>query len=305
MRFRVTKKHIIEIILPAVAVTVLGIGFLVGMYVMRPTLITTTEKLSNVSSRVATLEERLIFLTGDAELLRTNVAQGDEDRAKEQILLQEKLGTLSGNLDVQGTQIKEIVETTDVSGLVTQWGMFVYRMTCSFKNIDTRETQTSKGSAVLEQMSTGIRFITNKHVLQMDSARLTKCTLSTLEGDVEIVIDDSEVVVSEDIDFGYGYIKESFPAMLSLQQCAEKPSIGDTVLILGYPVIGAKESVTATEGIISGFDEEYYTTSAKIEKGNSGGAAIDVKHNCFLGLPTLVFSGKIESLARILPATSF
>jgi hypothetical protein len=74
---------------------------------------------------------------------------------------------------------------------------------------------------------------------------------------------------------------------------------------LGYPSIGAKESITATEGILSGFDEEYYTTSAKIEQGNSGGAAIHVKNDCFLGLPTLVLAGRIESLARILPITVF
>ena len=59
-----------------------------------------------------------------------------------------------------------------------------------------------------------------------------------------------------------------------------------------------------TEGIISGFDEVFYTTSAKIEKGNSGGAAVSAERDCFLGMPTLVFAGKIESIARILPALS-
>jgi hypothetical protein len=69
---------------------------------------------------------------------------------------------------------------------------------------------------------------------------------------------------------------------------------------LGYPSVGAREGITATDGIISGFDKPYYITSAKIERGNSGGAAIHVKNNCLLGLPTLVVAGQVESLARIL-----
>jgi S1-C subfamily serine protease len=109
------------------------------------------------------------------------------------------------------------------------------------------------------------------------------------------------MAVATNVDFGYGAVFASVPAMLPSQVCTEKPKIGDKVVILGYPGIGAQDSVTATEGIISGFDANYYTTSAKIEKGNSGGAAIDVERNCFLGLPTLVITGQIESLARILP----
>ena len=87
----------------------------------------------------------------------------------------------------------------------------------------------------------------------------------------------------------------------SVKTCVDKPVIGDQVVILGYPSVGAEEGITATEGIVSGIDDDYYVTSAKIEQGNSGGAAILVKNNCLLGLPTLVVAGKIESLARILP----
>ena len=61
-----------------------------------------------------------------------------------------------------------------------------------------------------------------------------------------------------------------------------------------------RTDVTATEGIISGFDGDYYITSAKVEHGNSGGAAILVKESCELGIPTFVQTGSIESLARIL-----
>ena len=93
--------------------------------------------------------------------------------------------------------------------------------------------------------------------------------------------------------------------MASIQElfyyCQKKASIGDSLIVLGYPSYGADYSeITATEGIVSGYDGEYYTTSAKIEQGNSGGVAILQKDNCYLGIPTAVRLGAFESLGRIL-----
>ena len=77
-------------------------------------------------------------------------------------------------------------------------------------------------------------------------------------------------------------------------------NIGDKIVVLGYPAIGTEGGITATEGIISGIEKNYYVTSAKIDHGNSGGAAILVKDDCYLGIPTWANPGSIESLARIL-----
>ena len=82
--------------------------------------------------------------------------------------------------------------------------------------------------------------------------------------------------------------------------CRVKPSLGDDVLILGYPSIGSQTDITVTEGIISGYDGNYFITSAKIERGNSGGAAILVKDDCYLGIPSFAKTGSVESLSRIL-----
>ena len=78
--------------------------------------------------------------------------------------------------------------------------------------------------------------------------------------------------------------------------------IGDKLIILGYPTIGSESGITVTEGIISGIDDKYYITSAKIDHGNSGGAALRIKDGCYLGLPTSSVVGSIESLGRILKA---
>ena len=87
--------------------------------------------------------------------------------------------------------------------------------------------------------------------------------------------------------------------------CNHNYSMNASVKILGYPAIGSTHPIiTITEGIISSFEREgkvtYYLTSAKIDEGNSGGAAIASDDNCFMGIPTFVKIGVAESMGRIL-----
>ena len=78
--------------------------------------------------------------------------------------------------------------------------------------------------------------------------------------------------------------------------------IGDHLFILGYPGVGG-ETLTVTEGIVSGFElngrNRYVKTSAKTDRGNSGGVAIK-DSGCVAGIPTFSQRGKIESIGRIL-----
>jgi len=80
---------------------------------------------------------------------------------------------------------------------------------------------------------------------------------------------------------------------------------GDEIVVLGYPDVGSPTGITATDGIISGYNGNYYVTSAKVEHGNSGGAAIDVANNCYLGIPTYVETDSADSLAGVLKWQAF
>lgn len=81
--------------------------------------------------------------------------------------------------------------------------------------------------------------------------------------------------------------------------------IGDEVAILGYPAAGSRLGITVTKGIIAGVEGDYYVTDAKIERGNSGGAAILIRDNCYIGIPTFALVGDIESIARIFNVAKF
>ncbi|MEK7538841.1 MAG: trypsin-like peptidase domain-containing protein [Patescibacteria group bacterium] len=75
--------------------------------------------------------------------------------------------------------------------------------------------------------------------------------------------------------------------------------LGAKLAVVGYPTVGG-DTITITDGIVSGFDGDYIKTSAKIEHGNSGGGAFLVPSGCWIGIPTASVTGEIESLGRIL-----
>ena len=78
--------------------------------------------------------------------------------------------------------------------------------------------------------------------------------------------------------------------------------VGDHLSVLGYPAVGG-ETLTVTDGIISGFETDngyqFIKTSAKIDKGNSGGIAIE-DNGCVLGIPTYIEADASGSIGRIL-----
>ena len=57
---------------------------------------------------------------------------------------------------------------------------------------------------------------------------------------------------------------------------SDSVQIGDYIGIIGFPAIGGS-TVTYTKGNMSGFFGPFIKTDAEINKGNSGGAAIDNK----------------------------
>lgn len=282
-------------------------GWYAGSERVRDAVVHFDETIEAQNDHIADLEGTTLLIAQDAAALRDSlVAQqllAQEETNALRTALDEKVGELASAVGSQQDTIASLADVADVSGLIDAWSPFVHDITCEFVANDGQIVKGS-GSATLMHDDVGIRFVTNAHIVEdSKGAQLERCILERKGADT-ITIDEDDIEISEENDVAYGRVGGSSLAMAAADVCVTAPRIGERVVILGYPTIGAKESVTVTEGIISGFDEDYYTTSAKIEKGNSGGAAVSAERDCFLGIPTLVFAGKIESLARILPALS-
>jgi len=195
-------------------------------------------------------------------------------------------------------------KTPDTSTIISQWRPKIAYIECEYYS------NMGSGSGTVVKFSDGnIYIITNEHVLNEAS----KCDVSLLNGSTTFrVVNNNSSGGSNPfkvstLGFDWGLLRIDRPdnyilnlSSSGLSKCTKGALVGDAIVILGYPAIGSQTDITATTGIISGYEDDYYITDAKIEQGNSGGAAILIKDNCYLGIPSFARVGKIESLSRIL-----
>lgn len=195
-------------------------------------------------------------------------------------------------------------KTYDLASIIAEWRPRTAYLECHFDLVGIIQG----GSGFLITYNNSVLLSTNAHVATMDVAGETYaadyCNVS-IPNDTQIVTVKGVHKPSNASADYVGFIVTNPSALMKGLKttesiCKTKASIGDEVVIVGYPSIGSLTDVTATEGIISGYDGEYYITSAKIEHGNSGGIAVLVKDDCNLGIPTAVVAGSLESLGRIL-----
>lgn len=203
-------------------------------------------------------------------------------------------------------EIKPVSAT--LTEVIAQWRPRIVRVSCLWTDAYNQGVSMSKGSGVAIPAGA---VLTNKHVLVKDGTHIASyCSAEFLSIGEKVAALKDDLGASTDANTDSGAIfltsasvtvqnvyKDSYFKTCDLG--AARPAIGDQVVVLGFPGIGSQTNITATEGIISGFDGNYFVTSAKIDHGNSGGAAILVRDNCYLGIPTSALVGRAESLGRI------
>ena len=249
-------------------------------------------------------------LPGSSAETSTNSQQSEIDNLKKEV---EKLKNKKPQ-----TIIKEVSKTgPDLALIVSQWQLRVAHVECKWYDSNGALLIDAFGSGLLIKFpnKTYASVLTNKHVITDQWGNFASTCDIKLPGSNEIStiavqqtnINDPyswTIWVDQDFDVGDLFIKNPTPYITStasqINYCKKRASVGDQIVILGYPNIGSQTDITATEGIISGYDGGYYITSAKVERGNSGGATILLKDNCYLGIPSYVNSGEFESLGRIL-----
>lgn len=208
-----------------------------------------------------------------------------------------------GLQEVQKNLQKENNNNPDISSIIAQWRSRIVYIECEFRYADGTLYGTSAGSG----MAGGAVNFTNRHILVDENGYgPSACYIKYPDNDTNYKVMNNplkmwaskkydEATLILDINDNIKNLNSS-----EWNRCLYKASIGDEIIILGYPSIGSQSDITATRGIISGYDGDYYITDAKIEHGNSGGVAILLKDNCYLGIPSFTVAGEVESLARIL-----
>lgn len=190
--------------------------------------------------------------------------------------------------------------------IVKKWSPKVVYIFCEWHSDDETNVIQGSGSGLLTSMTNGQVIISsNKHVyLYQNIYTATFCDMYLLNGEKYRVLTENFYSKKDGTDHAAFYLSNVSTYVKNLADdhsyCTKDPEIGDKIVILGYPGVGSSSGITATEGIISGYEGDYYVTSAKIEHGNSGGVAILIKDNCFVGIPTASVAGSLESLGRIL-----
>jgi len=226
--------------------------------------------------------------------------------------LKDKINALENKSSITNTVIPE--KTT--ADIVTEWKNRVAEVLCEWRYSNGTVYQVASGSGMLVNISgLGLVTLTNKHVLQTDTGYFPQaCKVYTWD---PVFFREVKVQLNSFNPFSYkpnldmakieldtsatvqDNMTGDFSENTNTKLCTNV-NIGDKLVVLGYPAIGASTGLTATEGIISGIEQNYYVTDAKIDHGNSGGVAVLLKDDCWLGIPSSSVVGQIESMGRIL-----
>lgn len=162
-------------------------------------------------------------------------------------------------------------------------------------------TMASQGSGTV--ISSDGTILTNKHVVD----GTVGCLVGFINNyDDEPYFNDRQIAdiysISSDSDIAILKLRNPYSRNLTAINItgsnSNNLSLGDQITTYGYPAKFGRK-ITYTSGDFSGVDGNYLKTTAIIEFGNSGGGAY-LKNGTFIGIPSAVMKGELNSLGYIL-----
>lgn len=165
--------------------------------------------------------------------------------------------------------------------------------------------------------------LTNKHVVSDKYGGIIKtCFIGFIEsisqepnfgtkGSYNLA-DVKYYTTTEDMDAAILYLNNDsnkiYPHIDIWNSNSSSLQFGDKVEVIGFPSIGGS-TITYTSGDFSGFGssndgtQNYIKTTAPLEHGNSGGASYN-SNGLFVGIPSMVVAGSLNSISYILSSNS-
>ncbi|MBU6141500.1 trypsin-like peptidase domain-containing protein [Patescibacteria group bacterium] len=269
-------------------------------------------------TQVSIQQRQIQVLQDNVTSLRKELGVQQNTATQEVTTLTQKLDQTQAQQQANATQTQQqlsalsaaAAKTYDTSAIVAEWRPRIAYVECDWTDNTGAVYQTESGSGVITQQTNGNpAVVTSAHLVVDPSGVPTSgCRVHVPDDPATTTVNVSQISRSS---AGYDWARldlsntDQHLVTLAAQKfsvCATTPPIGTNIVIIGYPGIGTRNDITATEGIISGYDSDFFITSAKVERGNSGGAAIALQKDCYLGIPTFADVGSLESLARVLSA---
>jgi hypothetical protein len=246
-----------------------------------------------------------------------NVYQNNQQKVENQAIGQQ-VEKSQQTQSVNQTQSEVLQSKTKTkSEIIAEWAPRIAYVYCEWDHSNGIFAFAKQGSGTLAKSDGGFYGVTtNKHVIYDENSGTfpnfcqiyfpNNPNIITVYDTSYMVYDkngnDAGVIVVNDPD-DY-IIRNAIPLTSCYKHYPQDIVLGQDILFLGYPAIGSLYSqltLKATQGIISGFDGNYYLTDAKIEEGNSGGMAILLKDNCYLGITTYkIYGPSYEYLSGVL-----
>jgi len=163
-------------------------------------------------------------------------------------------------------------------------------------------------------------ILTNRHVIE--GAYKNTCFIGFMESinqepnfgseDKPNLAEVKYITSTKDMDAAVLYLEnennKTYPYVNIWSSNSNKLKFGDKIEVIGYPSIGGS-TITYTSGDFSGFGSQfdgtqnYIKTTAVLEHGNSGGSAYDQRGE-FVGIPSMVVTGSLNSISYILSVDS-
>ncbi len=189
-------------------------------------------------------------------------------------------------------------ENYKLEDVIKEWRPFVVRVTCITLDSNGNKKSYSDGSGFLAyDPAKGPTVITNKHVFYVkDGISTNYCDIYFPENKEVVKVekkdrsvsskghDRGNLVITQPSEYVSNLAKN--PIAISRDCKNTKPDSTDDVVIMGYPMGRPKDDISYSQGKIVGYQEKYFVSTATIVSGYSGGVAVSLKDNCYLGIPT-------------------
>jgi hypothetical protein len=196
------------------------------------------------------------------------------------------------------TEVVTPKENYKLEDVIQAWRPYVVRVTCITLDTQGNKKSYSDGSGLLSKgVTKGIIVLTNKHVLYTTGgASSDYCDVYFPESKEVVKVEKADrsfsskgydmaaLTINQPSEYISNLVKNNQTTGKDCKTANSEST--DDIVIMGYPMGKPKDDISHSQGKIVGYNERFFISTATMISGYSGGVAVSLKDNCYLGIPT-------------------